>query len=61
MRVKVTLACNGMQAEKLRFEQEQEERSGPSGDEEVLPLLQEAHLTPGNQIGRKRMEVQLHG
>jgi hypothetical protein len=50
-----------MQAEKLRFEEEQEERSGSSGDEKVLPFLQKAHHAPRNQIGSERMEVQLHG
>ena len=49
MRVKITLRCSECK-QKLQYFQEQEERSRSSGDEEVLPLLQEAHRSQRNQV-----------
>ena len=40
----------GMQAEKLQHGQEQKEHSRPSGAQQVLPFLPEAHLTQRNQV-----------
>ena len=41
-----------VQTEKLQHDEEQEKRSGPSGDEQVLQVLQKAYPPQGNQIVR---------
>ena len=53
-RVKVTLACIGVQAAQLQYHEEQEERPRPPGDEQVLPLLQEAHQPQGDPLRVRR-------
>ena len=46
-----------VQAEELRYQEEQEEHSGASGAEQVLPLLQKAHLTQRDQVRHRKGEV----
>jgi hypothetical protein len=44
---------NGMQrlqAPQLHHNEEQEERSQSDRDEEILPVLSDAHLAPGDQV-----------
>ena len=52
-RIKVTLACSECKQRNyntMKNKKKQEERSRPSGNEQVLPLLQEAHQPQGNQV-----------
>ena len=44
-----------VQAEKLQYDEEQEEHSGQAGTEQVLPLLQKAHAPQRNQVTGERM------
>ena len=41
-----------VQAAQLRHEEEQEERSGQTGADEVLQVLPQAHDAQGNQVSR---------
>ena len=59
MRVKVTLRCNEcknytslhrVQTAQLQHHEKQEERSRPAGNEQVLPVLQEAHAPQRDQV-----------
>ena len=43
----------GMQATQLFYHEEQKERPRSTGNEQVLPFLQKAHISQGNQIKRK--------
>src|SRR5438270_592658 len=43
-------AVSDLQGAQLHDRQEQEERSGPDGDQEVLPPVPEAHGPPGDQV-----------
>ena len=40
----------GVQAEKLQYNEEQEKRSGQTGNEQVLQILQKAYSSQGNKI-----------
>ena len=41
---------HGMQAAQLQHHEEQEERPGQTGNEQILPVLPQAHSAQGNQI-----------
>ena len=52
-RVKITLRCNECKQRNYNTTQEQEELPPTLRDEQVLPLLQEAHRPHRNQVIRK--------
>jgi hypothetical protein len=45
-----------MQAAQLRYDEEQKEQSGPHRIEEILPVLQETHVTQGNTLISRNRE-----
>ncbi len=49
-----------VQAKELQHDEEQKERSRPSGDEQVLPFLQKAYCPSRDEVSRKE-RMQLHG
>ena len=51
MRVIVTMACTECKRRNYTTREEQDERSRPDRDEEVLQVVPEAHPAPGDEVG----------